>query len=645
MVEGGPWGPAGDVVLSLLPIAFLLLVTLVKPIALTTATSLPLAAFFLWLVRMVYFSHDPNFVNACVLYGVLDTLTPVSICFGAILLFAVMEETLCLPWIIQTIKQLSGGHPVAEVLLIGWAFVSLIEGASGFGTPVALGAPMLAALGHDPFLCVVCLLVMDTMATVFGAVGTPMWFGFDGLGLTDDELLLVGLYAAGIIGVCAFAIVPVASGILVPMREIMRSALFVALSIASVAVPLVATAAGSYEFPSLAGGLVGLAVTSVLIRFNVGLSTSENASRSRRTTALGESARAMRSSKAIIDDSGVSAWGTNFDAFDFTVSGILKQQELGLMPIPDVADGDSPLPHSTAAPRNGDGPHELADTPSEAPPSSSKIAIQADEPSAPSPNDTTNVNGKPCSKWFLIFMRTFPLASTILILIVTRAVPFIKFDILKRTEPAGEVPLYSLGTFRISACLVISLQNILLTDVTWTYETLYVPSLLPFVLVSVISMVMFREDVRSNGGTFLRPFGVALRRVFTIVTPLVGAMILVALIRRYPSGEPELAPAYLIGYHVSSWVGKGWLAFSAFFGALGSFFSGSTTVSNLTFGAVQKIAATNIGLPYAPMLALQVAGAAAGNAVCINNVLAARAVMGLTHIPEGRAYYVPSTNP
>lgn len=41
-------------------------------------------------------------------------------------------------------------------------------GASGFGTPVALAAPMLASLGHDPLLTVVCLLVMNTFATQFG---------------------------------------------------------------------------------------------------------------------------------------------------------------------------------------------------------------------------------------------------------------------------------------------------------------------------------------------------------------------------------------------------------------------------------------------------------------------------------------------
>lgn len=59
----------------------------------------------------------------------------------------------------------------------------------------------------------------------------------------------------------------------------------------------------------------------------------------------------------------------------------------------------------------------------------------------------------------------------------------------------------------------------------------------------------------------------------------------------------------------------------AFLGVLGSFFSGSTTISNLTFGQVQSVAAANIGVSQASMLALQACGATAGNAVCINNII------------------------
>jgi lactate permease len=74
-------------------------------------------------------------------------------------------------------------------MLIGWAFAYMIEGASGFGTPVALASPMLVQLGHDPFAAVACCLLTNTLATVFGAVGTPVWFGFAALNLGDEGLV------------------------------------------------------------------------------------------------------------------------------------------------------------------------------------------------------------------------------------------------------------------------------------------------------------------------------------------------------------------------------------------------------------------------------------------------------------------------
>ena len=83
---------------------------------------------------------------------------------------------------------------------------------------------------------------------------------------------------------------------------------------------------------------------------------------------------------------------------------------------------------------------------------------------------------------------------------------------------------------------------------------------------------------------------------------MVGALALVGLIREGTEGKvgfgsvgPYPSPAYIIGDNISNAVGKGWVVFPALLGALGAFFSGSVTVSNLTFGAVQVVAAQNAG--------------------------------------------------
>ena len=69
-------------------------------------------------------------------------------------------------------------------------------------------------------------------------------------------------------------------------------------------------------------------------------------------------------------------------------------------------------------------------------------------------------------------------------------------------------------------------------------------------------------------------------------------------------------------------------------GAMGSFFSGSATVSNLTFGAIQEKVAEDMGCSIAAVLGLQNAAGASGNMICLGNIIAAKSVCGCA-IPEG----------
>jgi lactate permease len=64
-------------------------------------------------------------------------------------------------------------------------------------------------------------------------------------------------------------------------------------------------------------------------------------------------------------------------------------------------------------------------------------------------------------------------------------------------------------------------------------------------------------------------------------------------------------------------------------GILGTFVSGSNAVSDIMFGIFQYNTAENAGLPPVQVLALQAVGGAAGNMICIHNVVAASATVGL----------------
>jgi lactate permease len=83
---------------------------------------------------------------------------------------------------------------------------------------------------------------------------------------------------------------------------------------------------------------------------------------------------------------------------------------------------------------------------------------------------------------------------------------------------------------------------------------------------------------------------------------------------------------------VAALVDKAWPAFSAVIGAMGAFVAGSNTISNMTFSLFQFEVGQQIGLgPLAPLfiVALQAVGGAAGNMICVHNVVAASATVGL----------------
>ena len=80
---------------------------------------------------------------------------------------------------------------------------------------------------------------------------------------------------------------------------------------------------------------------------------------------------------------------------------------------------------------------------------------------------------------------------------------------------------------------------------------------------------------------------------------------------------------------VASLAGQAWPAFSAMIGGLGAFVAGSNTISNMTFAFFQFEVAERIGANPIWVVALQAVGGAAGNVICVHNVVSACAVVGL----------------
>jgi len=118
-------------------------------------------------------------VVASTIQGLFITFDILFIVFGAILLLATLKQSGAITVIRQMFVDISPDRRV-QVLIIAWLFGSFLEGASGFGTPAAIVAPLLVALGFPAMAAVMIGLMVQSTAVTFGAVGTPVLVGVTG---------------------------------------------------------------------------------------------------------------------------------------------------------------------------------------------------------------------------------------------------------------------------------------------------------------------------------------------------------------------------------------------------------------------------------------------------------------------------------
>ncbi len=106
--------------------------------------------------------------------GAVFGLFPISwIVFWAIALFRLTVQTGKFTIIRESVGRLTSDRRL-QALLIAFAFGAFIEGAAGFGTPVAVAAAMLAGLGFPPFRAAAICLLANTAPVAFGSIGIPV---------------------------------------------------------------------------------------------------------------------------------------------------------------------------------------------------------------------------------------------------------------------------------------------------------------------------------------------------------------------------------------------------------------------------------------------------------------------------------------
>lgn len=115
------------------------------------------------------------------------TATILWIIFPALCIYEMQDRSGAFDTIRAGLSRLSG-DPRMLVLLVAWFFALFMEGVAGFGTPVALAAPILVGLGFSPVRAVTLALVGHAAGVSFGAVGTPVIPLMAATGLSGVEL-------------------------------------------------------------------------------------------------------------------------------------------------------------------------------------------------------------------------------------------------------------------------------------------------------------------------------------------------------------------------------------------------------------------------------------------------------------------------
>ncbi len=219
-------------------------------------------------------------VAAATVNGIIVALTLLFIVFAAILLLNTLKEGGALVAIRKGFMDISPDRRI-QAIIVAWLFCSMVEGSSGFGTPSAIGAPLLLALGFPAMASVMAVLIIQSTPVSFGAVGTPIllgiWTGIDDKQdiaqaiaplSTENYLLQIAANVGLIHALVGFLIPLILSAFLTRFFGKKRSfieglkvwpfALFAGLSF-TIPYLLVARYLGP-EFPSLVGGFIGLMI-------------------------------------------------------------------------------------------------------------------------------------------------------------------------------------------------------------------------------------------------------------------------------------------------------------------------------------------------------------------------------------------------
>lgn len=170
------YDPMGNIWISsaiaLIPIVFFFLALAVFRMKGSVAGTITVALAFL--VSLFLYDMPLSMALSSMVYGFFYGLWPIAwIIIGAVFLYKVSVKTGQFDIIRSSILSITEDQRL-QMLLVGFAFGTFLEGAAGFGAPVAITAALLVGLGFKPLYAAGLCLIVNTAPVAFGAMGIPI---------------------------------------------------------------------------------------------------------------------------------------------------------------------------------------------------------------------------------------------------------------------------------------------------------------------------------------------------------------------------------------------------------------------------------------------------------------------------------------
>ena len=531
-------------IIAILPILsiFFFLVILNWP----ASRAMSITLVFTSLIAIFVWGTDGNVVAGAAFNGLITALEVVFIIFGAVLLLNTVKHSGAIHTIRNGFTKISPDRRI-QAILIAWLFGSFIEGASGFGTPAVVAAPLLVAIGFPAMAAVVVALVIQSTPVSFGAVGTPVIVGVN-TGISEQSAVMEGLTSVGM--------------------EYGEYLLFITSKIAL--------------FHGIVGTLIPIFLSCLLTKF------------------FGEN-------KSFREGLGIWKFAL-FAAFSFTIPYFFIGIFLG-PEFPSLLGGLVAL--CIVIPVASKGYFM--------PPKDKIFDFPAKEQWAPEWIGKLNHQAIPAEdhkRSFSIIVAWIPYVLLALFLIASRTID-------------------SLGAFLKGPAIVF--KDMFGSGITTTSTPLFLPGTL-FILSAILTIFIHRMKMKD----FMAGVKDSAMTAIAAGTALIFAVPMIKIFLNTALSEERVAEtaSALIGQNmplvlaesVSIIAGDFWPIVAPTIGALGAFIAGSNTFSNMMFSLFQFGTAQNIGLSMEQsgmVIALQAVGGAAGNIICVHNIVAASATVGL----------------